>query len=90
MEESKFLEAQNLENQIRNLENILKNYEQKDSKICISWPENTIKVAQSSISARTYNCIENHIQDLPKNIENKVIQLINNELEKLKEEFELL
>ena len=95
MEESKFLEAQRLKNEISYLENCLEDSKRKDAKICISWPELVTQSIPTSITSGIQPCsttyyTENHIEALPKNLEEQVIELIQDELDKLKQEFKLL
>lgn len=88
MEESKFLEAQNLKNQIHVLENCLKRYNDKKAIISISWKE-----CVQFINYQNYNGANNTIDkilELPDDIQKEVIKLIKNKLEKLKEEFKNL
>lgn len=95
MEESKFLEAQRLKNEISYLENCLEDSKRKDAKICISWPEIRTEYIPTSSTSRiqpysTNYYTENHIEALPKNLEEQVIELIQDKLDELKQEFELL
>lgn len=87
MEESKFLEAQNLKNEISKLNTILKDFTRIGAKICVSWTERTkLDYHQDNIeyyASSPYN----EINAFPEDLQNKVIQLINNELNRLKEEF---
>lgn len=93
MEESKFLEAQNLKKQIEYLENCLEKYNDKKAIISISWEE-----CVQFINYKTCNCANNiganniidKILELPDDIQKEVIKLIKNKLEKLKEEFKNL
>ena len=88
MEESKFLEAQNLKNQIHVLENYLEKYNDNKAIISISWKE-----CVQFINYQNYNGANNIIDkilELPDDIQKEVIKLIKNKLEKLKEEFKNL
>ena len=88
MEESKFLEAQNLKIQIHFLENCLKKYNDNKAIVSISWKEYV-----QSINYQNYNGANNTIDkilELPDDIQKEVIKLIKNKLEKLKEEFKNL
>lgn len=92
MDENTFLKAQNLKNQISKLENIIKDITKRnDSKICVSWVENKyIPYTATNASNYTPDCIDstyNKINPFPADIQDKVVQLINDELDKLKEEF---
>lgn len=82
MEESKFLEAQNLKNKIHYLENCLDNFlKEKDAVVGISW--------HAYVDSNNYP-FENHVQALPEELQEQVKELIQNELDKLKQKFELL
>ena len=86
MEESKFLKAQNLKNQIHVLENYLEKYNDNKAIISISWKE-----CVQFINYQTCNGANNTIDKkfkLPDDIQKETIKLI--ELEKLKEEFKNL
>ena len=93
MEESKFLEAQNLKKQIEYLENCLEKYNDEKAIISISWKE-----CVQFINYQNYNGANNigsnniidKILELPDDIQKEVIKLIKNKLEKLKEEFKNL
>jgi len=91
MEEIKFLEAKGLKSEISQLENILDKIKKKDARVCVSWPES--RTEQYYSSASTYNptvlCV-NEIEKFPEDIQNKVIELINNELNELNEKFKNL
>lgn len=84
MEESKFLEAQNLKNKISKLEKIIEDNKRQYAKIGVTWEEFRSELA-GTMSIRTYT--EVRVNPFPKDIQDKVIQLINDELNKLKEEF---
>ena len=93
MEESKFLEAQNLKNQIHVLENCLKKYNDKKAIISISWKEYVQFINYQTCNGTNNigaNNIIDKILELPDDIQKEVIKLIKNKLEKLKEEFKNL
>jgi len=92
MEESKFLEAQNLKNQIHYLENCLDDFLKKENAVIgISWP--VAKAEHTYAGSNIYplnTWTENHVQALPKELQEQVKELIQKELNRLKQEFELL
>ena len=92
MEENKFLEAQNLKNQIHYLENCLDDFLKKENAVIgISCPE--VKTEYSYTGSNTYplhSWTENHIEALPKELQEQIKELIQDELDRLKKEFELL
>ena len=92
MEENKFLEAQNLKNQIHYLENCLDDFLKKENAVIgISWPE--VKTEYSYTGSNTYpvhSWTENHIEALPKELQEQIKELIQDKLDRLKKEFELL
>ena len=88
MEESKFLEAQNLKNQIHYLEKIIEDNKRQYVKIGVIWEESKSEITVSTMSIHNYT--ETRVNPFPKDIQNKVIQLMNDELDKLKEEFKNL
>lgn len=93
MEESKFLEAQNLKNQINYLERCIDNFSKKENAVIgISWP-----VAKTEMNytggANAYSVnswTENHVEAFPKELQDQVKELIQEKLDKLKQEFKLL
>lgn len=92
MEESKFLEAQNLKNQIHYLENCLDDFLKRENAVIgISWPVAKTEMNYSGGTAWSTNSwTENHVQALPKELQEEIKELIQNELDKLKQKFELL
>ena len=92
MEESKFLEAQNLKNQICYLEKCLDNFLKKENAVIgISWPVPKTEMDYSGgISWSTRSWTENHVEILPTELQEQIKELIQNELNKLKQKFELL
>lgn len=88
MEESKFLKAQNLKNQIHVLENYLEKYNDNKAIISISWKECVQFINYQTCNGA--NNIIDKILELPDDIQKEVIKLIKNKLEKLKEEFKNL
>ena len=92
MEENKFLEAQDLKNQIHYLENCLDDFlKRKNAVIGISWPE--AKTEYSYACFNTYpvhSWTENHVEALPKELQEQIKKLIQDKLDRLKQEFELL
>ena len=92
MEESKFLEAQNLKNQICYLEKCLDNFLKKENAVIgISWPVAKTEMNYAGGTAwHTNSWTENHVQALPKELQEQIKELIQNELDKLKEEFKSL
>ena len=92
MEESKFLEAQNLKNQIHYLENCLDDFLKKENAVIgISWPVPKTEMNYAGGTAWSTNSwTENHVQALPKELQEQIKELIQDELDRLKQEFELL
>lgn len=92
MEESKFLEAQNLKNQIHYLEKCLDSFLKKENAVIgISWPVPRTEMNYAGGTAWSANSrIENHVEILPTELQEQVKELIQNELDKLKQKFELL
>lgn len=92
MEENKFLEAQNLKNQIHYLENCLDDFLKRENAVIgISWPVAKMEMNYSGGTAwPTNSWTENHIEALPKKLQEQIKELIQDELDKLKQEFELL
>lgn len=91
MEENKFLEAQSLKNQILKLEQWIKDTKREGAKIGVCWAAYTPEYRNvSSLSWVQNDTISYSTNELPENIKNKLIELINNEIEKLKEEFDKL
>ena len=92
MEESKFLEAQNLKNQISKLENCLNNFLKKENAVIgISWPVAKTEMNYNGGTAwNTSSWTENHVERLPTELQEQIKELIQNELDKLKEEFKNL
>lgn len=92
MEESKFLEAQNLKNQIHYLENCLDDFLKRENAVIgISWPVAKTEMNYTGGTAWSTNSwTENHVQTLPKELQEQIKELIQNELDKLKQKFELL
>lgn len=94
MEESLFLEAENLRNKIHALENCIETYEQNNmSKICICWDEYGKKV---NWTTGDYGCIPNFFisedtikmeQAVPTELEKDIIKFLKNKLEEYKKEF---
>ena len=87
MEESKFLEAQNLKNEISKLNTILKDFTRVGAKICVSWTERRTELDYRGTTEYYVSSPYNEINIFPEDLQDKVIQLINNELNRLKEEF---
>ena len=93
MDESKFLEAQNLKNQISYLENCIEDLGRKDAKICISWKEYIQRVNYTGNINNISGCIpeiRDHVEALPIKVEDKIKELMNNRLEELKQQFKEL
>ena len=93
MEESKFLAAKNLKNQISYLENCIEDLGRKDAIICVSWKEYIQRVNYNgNINDLTDYIpeIRDHVEALPMEIEDKVKELMNNRLEELKQQFKEL
>lgn len=84
MDESKFLEAQNLKNQISYLENCIEDMKRFGAKICVSWEESVQKLNCGTQTTIT------QVEALPKDIEDKTIQLMKDKLEELKQQFKEL
>lgn len=92
MEESKFLEAKNLKSQIHYLEECLDNLQnEKNAEIGITWPsvETEMKYI-NSIRWEPITRVSNNVNVFPTKIQEKIKELIQNELDKLKQKFELL
>lgn len=90
MEESLFLEAENLRNKIHTLENCIETYEQNSmSRICICWDECVKKVNWAE------NCTTNFVSDstikmeqaVPTELEKDIIKFLKDKLEEYKKEF---
>ena len=92
MEESKFLEAQNLKNQINYLEKFIDNFSKKENAVIgISWPVAKTEMNYSGGTAWSANSwTENHVEALPKELQEQVKELIQDKLDALKQEFEML
>ncbi len=92
MEESKFLEAQNLKNQINYLEKFIDNFLKKENAVIgISWPVAKTEMNYSGGTAWSASSwTENHVEALPKELQEQVKELIQDKLDELKQEFELL
>lgn len=92
MEETKFLEAQNLKNQIRYLEDCLNNFLKKENAVIgISWRVPKTEMNYGGGTAwSTHSWTENHVEVLPTELQEQVKELIQNKLDELKQEFELL
>lgn len=92
MEESKFLEAQNLKNQINYLEKFIDNFSKKEGAVIgISWPVPKTEMNYSGGTAWSANSwTENHVEALPTELQEQVKELIQNKLDALKQEFEML
>ena len=92
MEESKFLEAQNLKNQINYLERCIDNFSKKENAVIgISWP--VAKTEYSYTGSNTYpvhSWTENHVEAFPKELQDQIKELIQEKLDELKQKFELL
>lgn len=92
MEETKFLEARNLKNEILRLQTILDRIKKKDAKTCVYWIEQKCEWYYSTAS--TYNpsnthCV-NEVEVFPEDLHNEIVKLINNRLTELNKKFELL
>lgn len=91
MEETKFLEAQNLKNQISKLEKWLEDTKRENAKIGICWTIYTQEYHSiNSISWYPEGKLSYLTNELPESIKDKVIQLVKDEMEKLNEEFNKL
>ena len=92
MEESKFLEAKNLKNQIHYLEKCLDSLQnEKDAKIGITWPSiETEMNLRNSMYWEPITRVSNNVNVFPTKIQEQIKELIQNELDKLKQKFELL
>lgn len=93
MEENKFLEAVKLKEEIKCLENIIKDSQRDNARFCVSWPELVTETRLSEANTTIYtnnrliSYTKNNINILPKNIEDAIIKMINDEIENLKEKF---
>lgn len=90
MEESLFLQAENLRNKIHQIENCIENYKQSNmSKICICWDEYGKKV--NWIENSSNNIINDSVikmeQAIPIELEQDIIKLLEDKLEEYKKEF---
>jgi hypothetical protein len=91
MEENKFLEAQNLKNQISKLEKWLQDTKRENAKIGVCWSVYTQEYHNiNSTSWYPKGKISYLTNELPESIKDKVIQLVKDEIEKLNEEFNKL
>lgn len=92
MEETKFLEAQNLKNQIRYLEDCLNDFLKKENAVIgISWRVPKTEMNYGGGTAwSTHSWTENHVEVLPTELQEQVKELIQDKLDELKQEFELL
>ena len=91
MEESKFLEAQNLKNQISYLENWIKDTKRENVKIGVVWKSyQTEYIPNGGLSWNSNEKEITHINELPMYIKDEVIHLVKQELEKLEKKFKLL
>ena len=92
MEESKFLEAQNLKSQIHYLEKCLDSLQnEKNAQIGITWPK--IETEMNYVSSTCWEPItkvSNNVKVFPTKIQEQIKELIQNELDKLKQKFKLL
>lgn len=92
MEESKFLEAQNLRSQINFLEKCLNDFLKKENAVIgISWriPKTEMNCGGGTAWS-THSWTENHVEALPKELQEQVKEFIQDKLDELKQEFELL
>ena len=97
MDENTFLKAQNLKNQISELENWIDSTKQHNAKIGV-WaiqniypPEFHTDLSTTLSNLNNSQCIKSYsTKELPGDISTKVIQLVNDEIKRLKEEFESL
>ena len=87
MEESKFLEAKNLKNQISYLEECIENMNRFGAEICVSWKESVQMINCRTPNASSTPGKVTQVRALPKDIENKVIELMKDKLEELKQQF---
>lgn len=91
MEETKFLEAQNLKNQISKLKKWLEDTKRENAKIGVFWSVYTQEYHNiNSISWYPEGKVSYSTNELPESIKDKVIQLVKDEIEKLNEEFNKL
>ena len=91
MEENKFLEAQNLKNQISKLKKWLEDTKRENAKIGVCWSVYTQEYHNiNSTSWYPEGKISYLTNELPESIKDKVIQLVKDEMEKLNEEFNKL
>ena len=88
MNSEKFLEAQSIMNKISNLEKWLKDTKQESAKIGVCWPVYTQEMRSiNSLSWQPESRISYITNELPKDLVDKVIQLVNEEIERLHKEF---
>lgn len=91
MEDCKFLEAQNLKNQIHYLERLIGYLKKKPAVIGISWPEAKTEMNNGRGTDWSINTwTENHVEALPKELQEQVKELIQDKLDELNQEFKLL
>ena len=89
MEESKFLEVKNLKNQIHYLEKCLNSLQnEKNAEIGITWPK--IETEINLMRWEPITRVSNNVNVFPTKIQEQIKELIQNELDKLKQKFELL
>ena len=92
MEESKFLEAQNLKTQIHYFENCLENLSKKENAVIgISWPEIYTEMNYTGITSEIPVIRTSHnVNAFPTELQEQIKELIQDKLDELKQEFELL
>ena len=91
MEETKFLEAQNLKNEIQYLKDWIEDTKRENVKVGIIWKSyHQEYVSDGGYSWTPTQKETTHVNELPKYIKDEVIHLVEQELEKLKGKFELL
>lgn len=91
MEESKFLEAQNLKNEISYLKNWIKDTKRENVKIGVVWKSYQYEyVSNGEFGWNPSEKETTHINELPMYIKDEVIHLVEQELEKLERKFKLL
>lgn len=93
MEEIKFLEAQNLKNQIHYLEKCLDSLKnEKNAAIGITWPkiETEMNYTGSMTAWEPITRLSHNVNVFPAELQERIKELIQNRLDELKQKFELL
>lgn len=88
MEETKFLEAQNLKNQISKLKKWIEDTKREGARIGVYWTVCTQEYHSiDSVSWQPESKLSYLTNELPESIKDRLIQLINDDIKRLEEEF---